>query len=794
MKVVINLGRGTLKDGCDTVIVQLLDRNNNCLRQFVGSLPPAPELAELYSKWQCGYRCYLLDRAMRIGLLQPDGFRYSETEFRWLCQTIPQKLNQWLDCQTFNMIERLLRTDLSKEELIQFIFATESDLLRQLPWHLWNLIGDYPSAVVSFSSPNWKETPKRDQNDQNGKTVRLLAILGNSTGIDVRADLDALKILKDTELVILEEPRRSELNDYLWQPEGWDILLFSGHGHSDRGEGRIHLNADEWITVAELKHSLKKAIDNGLQIAIFNSCEGTDLALKLADLSIPYTIVMREAVPDSIAQIFLKYLLLSFADNKSFVLAVREARQKLTGWDGEFICASWLPLVFQNPTTNDIAWQDLQGETKTSAKPKPVAKKRWQKSTAIGLAVASLVIGVRSLGWLEPLELWAYDRMMQQRPPETIDPRILVVEITESDTNRNRYPLEDKTLVETIDLIEQHQPLAIGLDIHRPYARGEGYQELVRRFKNSSNLFPVCAYGSQSNSYAAPDLPSEKLHEQMGFSDLLVDNARPKTKSDRTDLSSINIESARIPKVRRQLLSYEPSLAESSSHCPTPYSLSFQLAFEYLQNAGIEPLTVNEQQRWQFGEVVFPEMPRRFGGYQKLDGQSSQIPINYRSQQPGQRTTLTELRSGQVTAEQIENRIVLIGYTASVARDYFDTPYGMMPGVWIHAHMTSQILSAVRDGRSLIWALPLWADWLWIMVWSVAIVHILIFVARKPPIYFILTLGILITVFHYVCLLFLIKGGWISYIPVMFVLLLTTAIILLLGDSSFKMTIKMATE
>lgn len=792
MKVFINLGRGTLKGGCDTVIVQLLDHNNNCLRQFVGSLPPAPELADTYYKWQCSYRCYLQNQAMRIGLLEPDGFRYSETEFRWLCQTIPQKLNQWLDCQTFNMIERLLRTELSKNELIQFIFATESDLLRQLPWHLWNFISDYPSAVVSISSPNWQETPEYKK--KSGK-IRLLAILGNSNGINVRADLDVLKDLGEIELVILEEPRLSELHEHLWQAEGWDILLFSGHGQCDRGEGRIHLNSQEWIAVAELKHSLKKAIERGLQIAIFNSCEGTDLALKLADLSIPYTIVMREAVPDLIAQVFLKYLLLSFAETASFVLAVREARQKLTGWEGEFVCASWLPLIFQNPTTNDLAWQDLQAQRARNVR--PIFKQLWQKSIVASLTIASLVIGVRSLGWLEPLELRAYDRLMQQRPAETIDPRILVVEITESDTNRHRYPLEDWTLVQAIDLIKEHQPLAIGLDIHRPYARGEGYQDLVRRFENTSNLFPVCAYGaygSQSNSYAQPNLPLQKLREQMGFSDLLIDNLELKTTANRTDLSKVVVESTQSPKVRRQLLSYEPSLAERSSYCSTPYSLSFRLAFEYLHSAGIEPLIVNENQQWQFGEVVFQEMTRRFGGYQNLDGKSSQIPINYRSRQPGQRTTLTKLLTGQVTAEQIKNRIVLIGYTATVARDYFDTPYGMMPGVWIHAHMTSQMISAVEDGRSPIWVLPVWGDWLWILAWSVASVHLVIFMAQKPSLYFILTLSMAIAIFHYICLFFLIRGGWLPYIPVVVAFLLATAIILVLFYSPFNKTIKIGAK
>ncbi|KAM3104182.1 CHASE2 domain-containing protein, partial [Phormidesmis sp. 146-33] len=31
-----------------------------------------------------------------------------------------------------------------------------------------------------------------------------------------------------------------------------------------------------------------------------------------------------------------------------------------------------------------------------------------------------------------------------------------------------------------------------------------------------------------------------------------------------------------------------------------------------------------------------------------------------------------------------------MGYTAPVARDSFDTPYGEMAGVWVHAHMVSQ--------------------------------------------------------------------------------------------------------
>ena len=101
---------------------------------------------------------------------------------------------------------------------------------------------------------------------------------------------------------------------------------------------------------------------------------------------------------------------------------------------------------------------------------------------------------------------------------------------------------------------------------------------MVRQFENTSNLFPVCAYGSQSNSYAPPDLPPQKLREQMGFSDLLIDNLKLKTTADRTELSKVVVESTHSPKVRRQLLSYEPSLAESSFSF---HPLDFQMLFHH---------------------------------------------------------------------------------------------------------------------------------------------------------------------------------------------------------------------
>ena len=53
--------------------------------------------------------------------------------------------------------------------------------------------------------------------------------------------------------------------------------------------------------------------------------------------------------------------------------------------------------------------------------------------TIVSVAIVGLLLGVRQIGWLQPLELVAFDFMIRLRPDEKPDPRLLVVKITEKD-------------------------------------------------------------------------------------------------------------------------------------------------------------------------------------------------------------------------------------------------------------------------------------------------------------------------------------------------------------------------
>ncbi|NJQ98056.1 MAG: hypothetical protein HC784_11415 [Hydrococcus sp. CSU_1_8] len=57
----------------------------------------------------------------------------------------------------------------------------------------------------------------------------------------------------------------------------------------------------------------------------------------------------------------MRYFLKAFASGKSCHLAVREARERLQGLEDKFPCASWLPVICQNPTADTLTWRALRG-------------------------------------------------------------------------------------------------------------------------------------------------------------------------------------------------------------------------------------------------------------------------------------------------------------------------------------------------------------------------------------------------------------------------------------------------
>ena len=371
--VVISLGSGDLNNGFPNVTARLWSSGNSFPQQFIGSLPAAPSLVELCQNWQLNYKNVCGRQHLRSLLVQDDDdleideggiTNVSVVSFHEVCQKLQEDINNWLKSFEFINIERQLRSQLHPAEEIRVIIETNNDLLRRLPWHRWDFFNDYPLAEMALSQPEYKRRePNKSKLPRN--KLRILAVLGNSQGIDLERETRFLDSLLDAEIVFLVNPSRQEFNTLLWQNPGWDMFFFAGHSQTEGETGRIYINDNKTnnsLTIGQLEEALKAAIDNGLQLAIFNSCDGLGLASALEKLNIPTVIVMREPVPNLVAQEFFKHFLKAFAvERRSLYLAVQLARRKLQGLEDDFPGASWLPVICQNPAVEPPSWLNLGG-------------------------------------------------------------------------------------------------------------------------------------------------------------------------------------------------------------------------------------------------------------------------------------------------------------------------------------------------------------------------------------------------------------------------------------------------
>jgi hypothetical protein len=449
-RVILTLMEGSFEQGFPAILRISSDgANAEAAIQIAGKLPSAPNILEAFKNWQLAYRQLVMPHC-RIKAKRAQVTNISCFE---LGSDLVECLNDWLNSgsREWQKIRDGLHRHLSDTDEIEVIIETNDKRLRQLPWHLWDLFEHYPLAEVALSAPEYQLPKKLLAKNSNSK-VRILAIFGNNQGIDVEQDRAFLEQLSaQAEIEFLVEPQREVLNDQLWE-KGWDILFFAGHSSSEE-KGQILLNQTDAIALDQLRYALKKAIAHGLRLAIFNSCDGLGLGQQLFDLHIGQVIVMREPVPDVVAQAFLGYFLTAFSSGKSLYAAVREARERLQKLEGQYPYATWLPVICQNPAEVPPTWHELCGVPKRDSATgiaeqqnrQILPKRRIQTVLVASVVVTSLVMGMRSLGLLQSWELKAFDQLMRLRPDEAPDKRLLIVEVTKEDIEQlgDKYPLSD---------------------------------------------------------------------------------------------------------------------------------------------------------------------------------------------------------------------------------------------------------------------------------------------------------------------------------------------------------------
>lgn len=406
--VILEIGRGSFESGFP-VRLEIRDRGKLCAPQIYGELTAAPQLLQLYQNWQNSYYAWgqqfrwlnrnspQINSNTRNIEVPPDinsnvSLDDLEKQANYAASQLEEAFNQWLDRSPITKIrEEVLQTVLKQED-VQFVIQSEHRLLQQLPWERWSwLIERYLYPEIALSSR------KQQEKGALRDPVKILAILGSDENIEIQTDWQILQDnLPRAQLTRLEKPSPIVLRETL-RNEAWDIIFFAGHSSTreDGNDGRIWLNERDYLSPKQIETALERSVQNGLKLAIFNSCDGLGLARQLDGLGIPHIIVMREPIHDEIAQKFLHDFLTHFAAGMSLHQAVREARDRLKLLEDYSPKASWMPVIFQNPEEPPLYYPTEENPLEPPKTP-VISRKKVKILTAIALFllafVATLVI------------------------------------------------------------------------------------------------------------------------------------------------------------------------------------------------------------------------------------------------------------------------------------------------------------------------------------------------------------------------------------------------------------------
>lgn len=328
----------------------------------------------------------------------------------------------------------------------------------------------------------------------------------------------------------------------------------------------------------------------------------------------------------------------------------------------------------------------------------------WSLAAPPGILVLVLVILIRIVGGIQSLEWMFLDRMLRLRPPEKLDERVVIVGIDEKDIEWvKQYPVPDEKIAELLTKLETYKPLAIGLDIFKNVPVEPGSEQLAKVWRQNTNIISIEKILPPAEISPPESLPPK----QIGFVDLFND---ADSKNRRYLLYTTNPKNDKDDK----------------------YSLALQLVNRYFTTKGIEfkngtsdPNTIMIQ------GIELPRITDNFGGYVGInhgDGGLS-ILMNFRNNyQPFHVISLRDIlndKNKNVYAKLLRDRIVLVGNRNLSVGDIFYTSAlptlelkGQIYGVDYHAHVISQILSTVIDGRPMLHSWGDMGEYIWIVIWG----------------------------------------------------------------------------
>lgn len=322
-------------------------------RKVRASLPFSQELVKRYKRWQRRYYRFYhfpfsseLPDSGSIGSSSGDlvnDLKEAEQELikafqKWLGQGELREIQQEIQTEINRNISHLSKSaKLSKKHPpVDLFIACDSLDLARLPWESWEVIpqdSHFSTVRIMRTSMNSPEAINIKPKLQFYRKTRILAILGRDPRLPLQEDWKALQQLKsiaEVELINWSSAEKAvnikkKITATIADERGWDVLFFAGHSdETNTTGGKLAIAPNVFLSISEIESQLIQARDNGLQLAIFNSCSGLSIANSLINLGLQ-VIVMREPIRNDVAQSFLKYFCQHLVQHCDILNALKSA-------------------------------------------------------------------------------------------------------------------------------------------------------------------------------------------------------------------------------------------------------------------------------------------------------------------------------------------------------------------------------------------------------------------------------------------------------------------------------------
>jgi CHASE2 domain-containing sensor protein len=621
---------------------------------------PYPEtLTTFYRNWQATYLRFY-NSALRarvdqsgVGVLPPIDWR---TKLVQAEASLLAEFYFWLsDAKLLPIRSAIARAAAGEpnDAVVNVFLTCEPIEVARFPWEAWEIGTEFGSSktirIARTPANIREEAAQRDFR----RRIRILAILGDETGLNFQKDREAVRSLAaiaEIEFVGWQPGKsgtdlKAEISRTIADENGWDILFFAGHSNETvLTGGELAIAPDESILIQEIAPQLAVAKARGLQFAIFNSCNGLSIADALIDLGLSQVAVMREPIHNLVAQEFLLRFVQSLAEYKDVHEALLVACQSLKLEKNlTYPSAHLIPSLFRHPEAELFRpkrvgiWQTLR---------KWLPQNRLEAIALSSLLLCSLLPPVQDLLMETRIGVQALCRQItRQIPPSNSPPPVLLVQIDQPSVYR--YPLDarkinplDRTyLAKLLTQVQQIQPRVIGIDyiLDSPTAEDGALQQAIREAvaqktwlvfaaeevagQETTGIHPSIASLNQvlkgyANAFPwyLELLPADRsCHESCPFAYLLALahtlNHQPST----TNLPQPTRDN--LHNLRSQVVDY---LAQQP---PMTQSLRF------VQNARLSPMTTASEVVWQewlrpiLDFSIPPEQVyQRVSAYQILDG------------------------------------------------------------------------------------------------------------------------------------------------------------------------------